>query len=348
MIKRIITISTGAQGGIKSVVENYIQSGLFKQYNGKWLISHKEGSLLTRLYCFISCFIRASKNIISGNKVFHIHMAMKGSFFRKMILIYWIKLFQGKVILHLHGSEFEVFYNNRGRFLKRIIARTFEIADIVLVLSKSWQTFISSLSPNIKVIVLPNYVEPVPISNISTDTNKVTFVFLGAIGKRKGIYDLLPAFTQLLKSVPQSKLIICGDGELTKAKKMVKQLGISKQVDFAGWVTGDEKNHFLNIADVVILPSYNEGLPMVILEAMSLGKCVLSTKVGGIPEAIQSGENGLLIDAGNIEQLTKAMHSLCEIQTRIALGKKGRETYIRLYSNEAVIPQLRKIYDSLL
>jgi glycosyltransferase involved in cell wall biosynthesis len=348
MNKKVITISTGAVGGIRSVVENYMQSGLFNEFNGVWLISHEDGSVIKRLLLFAKCFLSVNRYLFTANTIFHIHMSMKGSFFRKMIYLYWIKLFNGKVILHLHGSEFAVFYNKSPNWCKKIVRRTFERADKVLVLSNSWRDFVQSLSNGIKTVVLPNYVEPIPEIRLQSNSEFTYFVFLGAIGKRKGVYDLLPAFAEVLKENSKVKLIICGDGELKQAKMLAEKLHITPNIEFVGWVSGTTKHQYLNLANVVVLPSYNEGLPMVILEAMSLAKSVLSTRVGGIPEAIVSGENGYLVEAGDIAMLTSAMLQLCNPQLRDTLGQNAKATYIQSYSASAVIPKLRDIYRSLL
>jgi glycosyltransferase involved in cell wall biosynthesis len=347
MDNKIITISTMANGGIKSVVENYEKTNLFNDFEHEWLCSHIEGSLLTRIYIFLKCLFFLSIALIKGGSLFHIHMAMKGSFFRKMILVSFIKTFNRKVILHLHGSEFEVFYNNRNSFIKRRIKNTFLKADVVIVLSESWKKFIQSVSNTINVIVVPNFVEPIPKQIRTELTNEITFIFLGALGKRKGIYDLLPAFKELLIEQPNAKLIVCGDGELEQVKELASTLGINNSVKFPGWVNGEEKTKLLNKADIIVLPSYNEGLPMVILEAMSLGKCVISTFVGGIPEAINSHENGILIEAGDIRNLTSAMKYACGKDERERLGVAGLATYNKYFSPSIIIPKIHSIYRSL-
>jgi glycosyltransferase involved in cell wall biosynthesis len=348
MKNKITTISTKANGGIKSVVVNYEETDVFNDYEHKWISSHEEGSVLFRIFLFIKCVFVLFLSLVQGDKLFHIHMAMKGSFFRKMLLVSLVKLFNRKVILHLHGSEFEVFYDGRGRLIQSLIKSTFEKADVVIVLSESWKKFIQRVSKSINVVVVPNFVKPVPKLDVKSEDKGVVFIFLGALGKRKGIYDLLPAFKEHLIKHPTSKLIVCGDGELEEVKNLAKKLEIELSIEFPGWVNGEEKTALLNNADVVVLPSYNEGLPMVILEAMSLGKCVISTYVGGIPEAIQTNVNGLLIEAGDINNLELALTTSCSTEVRTQLGLAGLATFNELYAPEVIIPEIKNIYRSLL
>ncbi|WP_076418115.1 glycosyltransferase family 4 protein [Colwellia sp. UCD-KL20] len=348
MKNKITTISTKANGGIKSVVVNYEETDVFDNYEHVWLRSHEEGSSFFRVCIFIKCLFVLILSLIKCDRLFHIHMAMKGSFFRKMILVKLIKLFKGKVILHLHGSEFEVFYDGRGKFIQSLIRSTFLKVDVVIVLSKSWKKFILRVSESINVVVVPNFVKPIPKVESTTSNEGVVFIFLGALGKRKGIYDLLPAFKQHISKHPTSKLIVCGDGELDKVKALAKELDIQNSLEFPGWVNGAEKTALLNASDVVVLPSYNEGLPMVILEAMSLGKCVISTYVGGIPEAIKTNENGLLIEAGNIPELEAALSFSCLEEERTRLGLAGLSSFEQLYSPNIIVPEIKNIYESLL
>ncbi|WP_016955316.1 glycosyltransferase family 4 protein [Catenovulum agarivorans] len=348
MNNRIITISTMANGGIKSVVENYNQANLFAEFEHSWLCAHKEGSVFFRCRLFIKCIFELIAALFNGVGLFHVHMAMRGSFFRKMFLISLIKLFKRKVILHLHGSEFEVFYKNSKPSIQQLIVKTFEKADVVIVLSESWKKFVANLSGEIHVEVVPNFVQPIKSLCLNQLDTGTKFIFLGALGKRKGIYDLLPAFQKLLNIEPTAKLIIGGDGELTQAQQLAQRLGIGHAVEFVGWVSGEEKTKWLNQADVFILPSYNEGLPMAILEAMSLGKCVISTYVGGIPEAISTNDNGLLVAAGNVEQIFLAMKQACDKDVRTRLGDAAKNAFEANFSPTVITPKIKHIYRSLL
>ena len=170
---------------------------------------------------------------------------------------------------------------------------------------------------------------------------------MGEVGQRKGIYDLLPAFAQLCRLNANVELVVCGSGEIERAKSIAAQCGLNGQVTFAGWVSGPEKRAMLNSADVVVLPSYHEGLPMAILEAMSLGKCVISSTVGGIPEVISSGTNGLLHVPGDLPALVEMLHRAADAGTRQTLGSNGRTSYLERFTPQIVVPQIREMYHEL-
>ena len=348
MRNRIFTIATESNGGIKAVVETYLTSNVYQYYKHKWIVSHNSSSFFKRQLLFVRSILDTLINSFKGGSIFHIHMAMKGSFYRKIILVSICKLFNNKVILHLHGSEFEVFYKSANILTKRLIKFNFELSDKVLVLSESWAIFVKKTSPKADVSIINNYVNPIKFFKIeNNNVDEFNLLFLGALGKRKGIYDLLRAISNL----KNKKIILhcCGDGELEEVKNLAVNLGLKNKIIFHGWVDGDDKEYLLNKCDMFVLPSYNVGLPMAILEAMSIGKCVLSTYVGGIPEVIKNKVNGLLIEAGDIKALESSLAFGIENSNGIIneLGEQGRLSYLKLYSPDVVIPKLHKIYREL-
>lgn len=351
MPRSIITVSTKAPGGIRSVVENYQQSDTFRGYEAHWLASHNEGSLGYRICLFLRCLGQLLWLRLRGHRLYHLHMAMKGSFFRKMILVGLLKLSRARVILHLHGSEFDQFHENASTPVKWLVRHTLLMADVVVVLSQRWQDIVKSIDTGIRSRIIYNYVEPVPESPASqqaANRKKVTrYIYMGEVGKRKGIYDLLPAFAQLRQQHDNVELIVCGSGEIESAKATARKCGLNGEVAFAGWISGAEKQAMLNSADVLVLPSYHEGLPMAILEAMSLGKCVISSTVGGIPEVIASGENGLLHRPGDLPALVEMLGRAADPEVREALGRRGRTSYFERFTPESVIPQIREMYNEL-
>lgn len=351
MTKKIITISTHAKGGIKSVVDNYLLSGVYTSYKHHWIKSHQDGNFFLNQFLFVLALLKVVLYSTSSRPIFHIHMAMKGSFFRKLIFSEIIRVFGNSNLIHLHGSEFEKFYKNSSVTVKKLIVRNFEKATTVIVLSESWSKFVLNIAPNSNVQVLNNYVNRLPKLEITENkpSNSLNMLFMGMLGERKGIYDLLEVTKDLVHDGYDVKLFIGGNGEIDKVKKVITELCLNKHVEVLGWVSGDEKVKLFNECDVYVLPSYNEGLPMAILEAMSLGKCVISTKVGGIPELINNGENGFIIQPGNKPELKNVLAKICENRRMlIDIGNNSFDTYKNGFSDEVIIPKIKGIYKKLL
>jgi glycosyltransferase involved in cell wall biosynthesis len=101
----------------------------------------------------------------------------------------------------------------------------------------------------------------------------------------------------------QVKVLLCGNGEIEKVSKCVAGLGLKEVVELPGWISGQEKKKLLDEAYLYVLPSYFEGLPMSILEALATGTPVITTPVGGIPDAVRDGYNGFLVPTNSPQQI---------------------------------------------
>jgi glycosyltransferase involved in cell wall biosynthesis len=232
--------------------------------------------------------------------------------------------------MHAHGAEFHSTYFGIPKWAQQWLSGIFRRCDGFIVLSKTWQDFyVLNLRLNPKqVFVLPNPTElPVEVPN-RTNVTKVTLSFFGRVGERKGAFDLIKAYAKLpAEQKDCSQLILAGDGELEQGHKLVESLNLTKHVTFLGWIDARARDELLEKADVFILPSYNEGLPMALLEAMGWGLPSITTPVGGIPELVTSNKNGLLVTPGDIQQLSAAMQTLIENEAlRVSLGTAARQS----------------------
>jgi glycosyltransferase involved in cell wall biosynthesis len=275
---------------------------------------------------------------------------MYGSFWRKSIIARMAHAFRVPVIMHLHGSQLHIFFDQQPPWRKRIIRSQLESCFAVLVLSARWEQFVRGIAPKSHVVILPNYV-PVPAqrNHIAQVNSGCVFFFSGQIGSRKGVFDLLSAFRDARKVCPDIRLRIAGDGELQQATMLTRELRLDDSVTFLGWLSAADIQRELGVAEVFVLPSHNEGLPMSLLEAMACGLPVVSTRVGGIPELVTDGVNGLLIVPGDVEALTRSIILLAnEPSLRATLGECARETVRLRYSLETIMPRLQYIYDSML
>jgi glycosyltransferase involved in cell wall biosynthesis len=153
----------------------------------------------------------------------------------------------------------------------------------------------------------------------------VRFLFVGWLEKAKGVRDLIAAFRELpsIDGLPQPELIFAGSGSLESyCRKFASEPAFIGRVDVAGWVTGIAKDRLLADADVFVLPSHAEGLSNAMLEAMAAGLPVIVSRVGSLPDVIAHDINGLLMNPGDIEELTALMHMLAtDANRRERLGR---------------------------
>lgn len=340
-----IMVWNAARGGMRSVVEAYQRDGFLKQEDVRLVASYVDGNVLKRQLVLVKAlciylYLLVTKKV----ELVHVHAAMRGSFWRKGLFSSLARLFGIPVILHLHGSEMKPFYQSQRPFLQRLIRRHLERASAVIVLSESWRQFVGSIAPAAKITVVPNYVNVPPASDPAARADH-DMLFLGLIGERKGVFDMIPAFARIAGDFPDARLIIGGNGQVEAAEKLIAELNLQGRAVLAGWLVGDAKEALLRSSSIYILPSYNEGLPMSVLEAMAAGLAVITTTVGGIPELMTNGVDGVLIEPGDKASLANAMASLLrDRQLRLRLAETGRQRVKDHYSDGAVLPMLHDLY----
>ncbi len=296
----------------------------------------------------------------------HIHFSERGSTIRKFILVWLILVFRKPFILHSHGAAYKEFFSSLPRFFQWLVANTFRKCDFFIALSESWKMyFVDSfrLAPK-KALVLYNPVQLPEDVPKRAGKEHVTFVFLGRIGKRggaldvasnnlpkqdKGAFDLIRAFAMLPESqIKKSRLILAGNGEIDSAQSLVDSLKITSQVSIYSWLDPAQRDDILSNADVFVLPSYHEGLPMSMLEAMAWALPVIVTPVGGIPEVVSHQQNGLLIQPGNLAEIASEMQKLIlDEELRIRLGTAARKSVEDL-DVSAYMKKLCDLYTAIL
>ena len=350
-MKKILMVGTSldTMGGIASVARVYAGAGLFERYNVHYLASHCDGGAWAKLRIMASAYLRFLAMLLTGQVgLIHVHVASRASFWRKSGFFLLAYLIQIPALLHLHGGGFAVFYDECGPLRRAYIRFIFNHASRVLVLSGGWQAWVRSISRNPRVETLFN---PVPVPQAVTAwpaRDASSLLFLGKLGKAKGVDDLLQACTALAQRHPALRLAMGGDGDRAAVQARAEMLGVAAHVDLLGWVQGAQKTRLLDTCRAYVLPSYFEGLPMSILEAMAAGVPVIATAIGGIPEAIDDGVEGYLLAPGDVEGLADRLDRLLSDDALAQrMGAAGRAKVERHFSTTAVMPRLEHIYAEL-
>lgn len=340
-----IMVCPSARGGMRSVVEGYAEDGFLAAQDVRLVSSYVEAGFVRRQFVALRALVRVAALLATRSvELVHIHAAMKGSFWRKAVFAGLARSRGVPVLLHLHGSEMKDFYGRQPAWLKRTIVRQLTRATRVVVLSESWRAFVAEIAPDAKPVVVPNYVR-VPERPARGTGRPVTLLFLGLLGRRKGIFDLLEAFARAQAVHPDMRLVVGGNGEIEAATRHARDLGLADRVRFEGWVGPADKAALLDAADIYVLPSHNEGLPMSVLEAMAHGLPVVTTDVGGLPELVTDGVHGRMVRPGDIAALTAAILDLArDPEARRRMGDAGRARVQGGYSRDAVLPRLAELY----
>lgn len=158
------------------------------------------------------------------------------------------------------------------------------------------------------------------------DTNRL--VCVGRLSEQKGQLLLVEAASRLARDGIDFRLVLVGDGELREeVEEQIAHGGIEHQVEITGWAPGDRVRQELEAARALVLPSFAEGLPVVIMEALAMERPVLSTYVAGIPELVVPGDCGWLVPAGSVDELVKTMKQVltAPVDELRQMGQRGRQ-----------------------
>lgn len=347
--KRIVMIgpSPNSHGGIASVVSSWQNVGLFERWPVTYLETQIEGSKLAKLRVGLSALFRFVQ-LLTSNRVacVHMHVARRRSFWRKAIFALAAFASRCPVLLHLHSGGFSEFYHHECNHLQRRVVRfVLDHAAQLIVLSKGWHEILRPISTNCNVTVVANFLEPSAYAHIREERDKNTLLFLGLLNRDKGFYDLLECISVLCQEFPRLVLVCGGKGEHDQITARIEQLRIEQYVKLAGWLSGDTKRGWLSRASIFVLPSYVENMPMAILEAMRWGMPIVSTKVGCIPDIIEHGREGLLIDHGDVAALQTAIRRLLlSDDERRTMGLAASRRVDRELAPQVVAPILDTMY----
>jgi glycosyltransferase involved in cell wall biosynthesis len=219
---------------------------------------------------------------------------------------------------------------------------------LILTVSRSWKGYFEGLSPKRPVQVLYNPIKK-PVEIAADKKRQKAILFVGHIEERKGIFDLIYSAAVVKKEHPEVEYLIAGIGELDKARELARILMVQDHVRFIGYVRGIEKAEAYNKARVFCLPSYHEGLPVAILEAMAYRLPIIATNVGGISEQVIDGVNGFLVSPGDVDMLSeKINHLLSDDEMQARMGQQSAALVEGTFEVQAVLKTLYQYYENLL
>ncbi len=361
--------SLTTRGGITSV-EKIILAHCPPGFRIRHIPTYGSCHFANNALMFAGAFLRLLGALICNRAALvHVHFAERGSVIRKTMLAALVLLFRKPLILHSHGAAYKEFHAEIPGAAKWILRRILGRCTRFIALSQNWCEFYESALGlrQGQAVVMPN-----PVANFPTPSGNghkrdtVNLIFMGHIGGRggimdrlgpfrcrvrqdKGAFDLIRAFAALPSAARErSRLVMAGSGETDVARKLVRQLGVAEEVEIKEWLDDTARDRLLEEADVFVLPSYHEGLPMALLETMAHGIPPIITPVGGIPEVVRHNGNGLLVAPGNQAELVEAMQSLVmDGHLRCRLGDAARES-MRKHNVDDYMTKLCRLYQDAL
>jgi len=311
-MKRILMCGStlDTKGGMVTVIENYLEYGDWGEYRITYIPTHFDANRYVLIGYFCIRYVQIVFWALFGRcRLAHLHTSCRGSFWRKALLANTLKAMGVKVVMHHHGSEFEKFYDACSDRRKNCIGKVLRSVDLNIVLGGHLVDKIKEKAPEARVAVLHNAVATHPENPYNDEARYI--LHLGRLGERKGTFDLLKVIERLDASLDEDiRFLLCGDGAVEEVERRVREYGIAHRIGHIGWIDKKQKENLLARTMIGVLPSYNEGLPMSILETMAYGIPNVSTRIAAIPEIITDGVDGFLIAPGDIDALSEKLYSL--------------------------------------
>ncbi len=345
--------SLSAQGGIATLARTFLESQALQAHEVRYFPTVGEGGKLRKLAQMARGQAGFVGSLLGGftPDLFHIHVADGASFFRKMTYFQQARTTGRPVILHNNFANLEELVA-RSSLHESLVRRCYSAATQVHVVSHDMASDIRQWTrgeANIRVLFNPVPAAEFPWSGPRGDKDHPVVLFMGRVGERKGVFDLIEAWPQVLARVPQARLRIGGDGDLDRLRARLAELGVADSVDVMGWISGADRLQAYAEADVYALPSYAEGLPVSVLEAMASGLAVLSTNVDGTPDAIVGGETGFMHEPGDRTAIAHGLAQLLEdVELRDRMGAASRARVEEVFDGEILSRELVGYWDEAL
>jgi|tagenome__1003787_1003787.scaffolds.fasta_scaffold20975135_2 glycosyltransferase involved in cell wall biosynthesis len=349
-VTRVLSIGpTGGQpGGMASVVaelsaQNRLSAAPVRL---RVLDSGGLGPWRRRLIRFAFCLLAV---LMSRADVAHLHVASRGSTWRKAVIAEACSVRRLRYGIHLHGATYEDFLRTVSGSRRCVVERFFQRAAYVVVLGEFWARLVTEqLSvPASRVHVIHNGVAlGVPPTVPWPSGRPKRVLFLGRIGVTKGVPELLRAFEKL-DDVPDARLVLAGPETDPAVLQLVHEAVRARpdRVEYQGSLPRRQSQELMRQAYVFALPSRAEGLPMTLIEAMAMGVPCVTTPVGAIEELVTHGKNGYIVEPGDTRALTDHVrHLLSSEALRDAMAAAAYETWTRDFDAARMYERLRELW----
>jgi len=294
-----------------------------------------EGAIGKVLRLLLSPFLLAATIVFRHASVVHINTSLNTrAYWRDLMYLAVAKALGARVLYQVHGGELPRRFFAKSRLLTSFLRRTLMVPDLVVVLAQCELTAYRDFVPEQHVVALPNGIDcgafaTVPLVRSSPD-QPLHLLYIGRIARDKGLYELLQGVRLAHELGVDTRLIVAGHGaEEARLRRYAQALGITSRVCFIGPVFGADKVKLLSGSDVLLLPSYSEGLPYALLEAMAAGVPVIATPVGAIPDVVSDGIHGFLVPQRDGKAIAEALAVLAGDRERISWMSRACKRRIR-------------------
>lgn len=343
----VVATSRKTRGGITSVIKAYETGAQWKKYHCCWIQTHRDGNSIRKLWYLFAALVEYVC-LLPFYDIVHIHVASYSSLRRKYIFLFLAKCLHKKTISHFHPHKPEVIFE---KSTQRAYIRFFKSVDRIIVLSPQWKRWLKealNIVDNVQVIY-----NPCPIVKPGeADHSKRYILFAGTLYKRKGFDTLIKAFAKIASKYRDWHVILAGNPKTESDQILMdtlpKQLHVESQIEFPGWVVGEEKDKLFRNASIFCLASSAEGFPMAVLDAWAYGLPVICTPAGGLSDIVEDGKNALLFTYDDVDTLSSKLELLIQNEDlRKRISAESLNLAHTTFNAENINNQIGELYESL-
>lgn len=343
--RKVLVIGSAREssGGVSSAIRQIERLPVWKEYSCRWIGTQIQRNYLWKIWYAVKSWFTAFF-VIWKYDIVHFHtvpdlICLVIQFPVFLIALSWRK----KIVMHVHMGN-QLAHHTANRLFLWHLRR----ADTVILLAKKWQRLFAESFPSIHTpaTYLYNICDiPASVTHVKRDRR---IIMVGYMDDNKAPDILLRAWKMICRRYPDWNIYMLGNGDVERFRKMSIEMNLQDSVHFTGYITGAEKHSLTNTAAIHVLCSYEEGFPMVVLEAWGNGTPVITTPVGGLPDVIEEGKNCITFPFGNAEALAEKISYLIEHEDVREYMSEYEQKFVRKYfAPELIDEKLRSIYERL-
>lgn len=348
----------GAVSGVSAHLQTLLDSRLAKTFVLKHFQVGSEGqgeSRAGRLLRIIRSPVALAAAIRRHRPMLvHLNTSLNvNAFWRDLLYMIVARLHGIRVLYQVHGGALPGAFFGSSRLCRTLLRKILATPHTVVVLAESELAAYREFVPTQRIVLIPNAIDCAPYLALQRRTGAdepLQLIYLGRLAREKGLYELLQGLALARAENVPVRLTIVGSGaEQAQLRQAVTELQLDDTVSFAGALFGAAKLQLLAAADVLVLPSYSEGLPCAVLEGMAAGAAVIATGVGAIPDVVNDGQHGLLVPPRDARAIAAAIATLASDRVTLArMSTACRNRIAAAHSLERLAHNFGELYADLL
>jgi glycosyltransferase involved in cell wall biosynthesis len=286
-------------------------------------------------------------------RIMHINSAPEPkAFWRDAVYLVLAKSMGRQTILEMHGSHLPGIYPDRSRVRQAAIRRILRLADRIVLVSEFDFVAYQNYDPDLPTVVIPNAVEVpagTPPRKPVSDDAPLKLIYIGRLVRAKGIFEAVEAVRLLQEQKIHVRLNIVGAGpDSEELRRSILDAGVQDCVQILGPQHGADKERVLGESDVLVFPTYREGLPYTLLESMAAGTVPVACSVGGIPDVLSKCQCGITVPPRDPSAVAEAVHTLHrDREMARALSEAAHRVVVEHYEVSRMASDFRRLYERM-